>query len=171
MQSPVTAPSQKSIWNTVDPQEFYNSVNDLYNLHPILPEISNPSPGDFNNANGSVLPFEEERQLADDFALIGAHEHGVEFVTAATIEINEDLPELTVILAANNGVLDQVLDAFVAIFASLKRCAAKSMLAFESCSSADCNVQSNSKERFLTRCLCGRSLRYHYLTGLQEDTR
>ena len=124
MRTPKTAEEDKSIWKAVSEQTFYKKVDELEKQHVDYVEHYFRPPTD-SPISPDLLPFEEERQLADDFAFIAACEFGVPFITAATIEVLPGLSGLTVRLAANEGVADRVVTAFEAIFASLMQCANK----------------------------------------------
>ena len=71
------------------------------------------------------LPFEIEKSLADDLAFIAAAQPHVDYVSAATIEQNEDEPLLRVKLAANEGVSSSVKRTFDDLFEVLRKHARK----------------------------------------------
>ena len=123
-----TATPKNSVWKSVNITTFYNNVNELFNLHPVPKEIHHSIPKRFKKTENGTIPFEAERQLADDFAFIAACEYGVDFVTAATIEVLPDLSGLVLRLAANEGIADPVMRCLSVIIAALERCAEKSML-------------------------------------------
>ena len=127
MKSPAKASAQRSIWSFVGLQTFYNSLDQLQKLFAVPTEIIHPPREDSKNTVRRTLPFEQEVQLADDFAFLAAYDHGAEYVTTATVELQEDLSGLVVVLAANEGVSDSVLNAFNAILTVLESCARKSM--------------------------------------------
>ncbi|GAB7350256.1 hypothetical protein MBLNU459_g0904t2 [Dothideomycetes sp. NU459] len=71
------------------------------------------------------LPFEVERQLADDFAFLGSYKEGVETVTAAAVEWGGAGGGCVVRVAANEGVDDIAQKALEDVLMILQRCAAR----------------------------------------------
>lgn len=128
MKSPQTASPKNSIWKSVGQRAFWDAVSKLKNLKPVPIECSHPLPEHFKEDSIDRLPFEEELQLADDFAFIAAYEFGVDYVTTAAIEVQPRFSGLVIRLAANEGVADCVVEKLDAIAAVLKRCADKSKI-------------------------------------------
>ena len=126
---PITATPNESIWKTVDRASFESSVAHLSAIRPV------PKTREYLADDASIprkrypLPFEVERQLADDFAFLAAYESGVDFVSAATVCTTLNEPGLTISLAANEGVANCVEVSFKDILVVLEKCARKGNMA------------------------------------------
>ena len=125
MRLPATAAKGESIWSSVGERAFYDSVNDLIKLHPVPSEFYPPSLCSSERDPACPLDFQEEQQLADDFAFIATYEYGAPYMVAATIEASSRNPGLIVRLAANEGVEDVVMQMFGTISKILGQCADK----------------------------------------------
>lgn len=133
MLSPVTAAPDKTIWKRIKRASFESSVAQLNETKPI-PETRDYSADDVSiPRNGYPLPFDVERQLADDFAFFAAYESGVDYVSAATVCATTGDIGLTVSLAANEGIATCVEKFFKDIFVALENCAQKRNTARSEC--------------------------------------
>lgn len=125
MLPPKTANPGESVWDVVGRVQFDDDVSALMRHNQATGTIKNYSLDELRLHSGQSdlisLPIDIECQLADDIAFVAAFEEGVRTVTAATVET---LPDgLRVVLAANEGVQSQVIDAFKDVFDLLKACA------------------------------------------------
>lgn len=119
-----TAQPGRSIWDNVDRRKFERELDDLHrsNFVPepqVLEKKDWPEPRDID-----LLPFETEKQLADDIAFVSAYENGARYVTAASVEAWKG-NGLLIRLAANEGVCDKVRTAWEQLTPLLRRCSAK----------------------------------------------
>jgi hypothetical protein len=115
---------RRSIWDGVGQEIFEREIDALHCTRYVpQPQILNKD--DWPRAQDTdLLDFGVEMQLADDIAFVSAYEYGVEYVTAATVERNR--PDvLTIRLAANEGVCDNVKDAWLRLMPLLEQCSAK----------------------------------------------
>lgn len=74
-----------------------------------------------------ILPFEVEYQLANDLAFLAAAKEGVLGVTAVTVSEGSQKSGMTIRLAANDGIADEIEAAIVNICAELQRRSRKGM--------------------------------------------
>lgn len=112
---------------SVDWFKLYRDVDELQtnNSVPVLPSYSRGNRFSTLTKDESYpLPFEIERQLADDLAFLAANEAAAHKVSAATIDLDVVAGNATVRLAANEGKGTSVQECFTAILYLLERCAA-----------------------------------------------
>lgn len=128
MLQPNTSQSKRSIWDGIDREAFECELDALHRTK-FVPEPQILEKEEWPRSRKTGFPeFGVELQLADDIAFISAHEYGVEYVTAATVEIG--IPGgLTIRLAANEGVCKKVQDAWAQLMPLLERCSAKGQCA------------------------------------------
>lgn len=124
MLSPNTAQPGQSIWDQINREIFERDIDSLHQTKyipnpQILSQQDWPRP-----CRNEALPFAIEKQLSDDIAFISAHEYGVAYVTAATVEAGER-GGLSIHLAANEGVGAVVKDAWTRLSSILGSCAKK----------------------------------------------
>ena len=113
-----------SIWDGVDQEIFEREIDALYHTR-FVPQPWILDRDDWPGAQDTdFFDFGVEMQLADDIAFVSAYEYGVEYVTAATVERSR--PDvLTIRLAANEGVCNNVKDAWLRLMPLLEQCSAK----------------------------------------------
>lgn len=125
MRSSQTAPPEKSVWDVVGQDVFERNVAALRRQNIVLGAhvytISNNWTNGGTVAEACDLQIDVERELADDFAFVAAHEEGVRTVTAAVIETSSSC--VKVVLAANEGIDDRVECTFQDMFRLLEACA------------------------------------------------
>ncbi|KAF2452998.1 hypothetical protein BDY21DRAFT_375180 [Lineolata rhizophorae] len=128
MLPPNTASPNRSIWKTVGQNQFENNVDRLSKTN-FIPEPHVLPKKDWPKQSGDyALPFDVEKQLADDFAFIAAYDYGVQYVTVATVQASKDSPNSTTVrLAANEGVNERAKDAISKVLAAMQRCASKEL--------------------------------------------
>ncbi|KAF2235572.1 hypothetical protein EV356DRAFT_531734 [Viridothelium virens] len=127
MLSPITGPPDRSIWKRVSRASFEASIEQLHLVKPVPKTREYPTNDPSVPQNGYLLPFDVERQLADDFAYLAAYNMGVGFVSAATVCLNSEPPSLTVCIAANEGLALDVKTALEEILSKLEKCAKKEL--------------------------------------------
>lgn len=110
-----TAPKHDSVWKGLGEQDFRKTV-------AVLTVASKDIPGDARNysveewernqsphkTNQYSLSLRDEQRLADDLAYIAASREGGIAVSAVALEENLQLPGLTIRLAANRSIPEQV---------------------------------------------------------------
>ena len=118
-----TAPPKRSIWAGIDPKKF-----ELYSQY--LDDRKHVAgPRDYSGATHAhderafPFSFEVERQLADDFAFIAAYIPEPRRVSAAAVEYDDANSQLTIRLAANEGIDNKVAKTFDKLIGILKKCA------------------------------------------------
>ena len=125
MLQPNTAQPGHSVWDRVGRHLFEREIDALRRTNFV------PEPRALQKENWpktrhtDCLPFETEKQLADDIAFVSAYEYGVQYVTAATVQASKR-DGLLVLLAANEGICDEVRRAWDKLMPLLKECTAKS---------------------------------------------
>jgi len=123
MLNPDTAPKNLSIWSRIDRTEFERQAGQLQDR--VISQGSSRSPEHLQCDRSYPFSFDLERQVADDFAYIAAHDYGGHFVSAVTIDLNEGQESLSIRLAVNGGVKGKVGQAFNELTQILKMCAKK----------------------------------------------
>ena len=125
-----TASPQASIWLGLGQEAFRRNIAALKRVTEV--------PGDrvkhsriisaTSTANDTqyILPFETERALADNFALLASFKEEARTVSAATLQEDLDGRAVTIRLAANQTLLPPVKSLFDTIIACLHDCAARS---------------------------------------------
>ena len=126
MLPPVTASPDRSIWKRATRISFEASTAQLDLAKPELKPYEYPAHSVSVLHEDHPLPFDVERQLADDFAFFAAWDSGVDFVSAATVGGNRKTPGLTICLASNQGVASHVEAFFKEVLSDLESCAQKS---------------------------------------------
>ena len=125
MLQPNTAQPGQSIWDMLDRRKFESEIDALHRTK-LVPEPQELQKKDWPKTRQTdCLPFETEKQLADDIAFVSAYEYGVQYVTAATVQASEQ-DGLSILLAANEGICDKVRTAWEKLMPLLGKCAAKS---------------------------------------------
>lgn len=120
-----TSTSTESIWNDIDRDQFEANADELEALKYRAAPKSQARSEWPEDDNRYLIPYAVERQLADDFAYISACEPKVVTVTAATIEVYEDPPGITIRLAGNKGIRENVQYSLDSILRNLELCARK----------------------------------------------
>jgi hypothetical protein len=125
MLQPNTAHPGRSIWDRLDRRVFESEIDALHRTSfipesQVLEKKHWPKP-----RQTDYLPFETEKQLADDISFLSAYEYGVQYVTAAAVEASER-DGVLIRLAANEGIRDEVRSAWEKIMFLLEQCSAKS---------------------------------------------
>ena len=109
----------------MDRRQFESEIEALHRTK-FIPESQVLEKKDWPKPHqNDCLQFETEKQLADDIAFVSAYEYGVQYVTAATVQVTER-DGLIVRLAANEGVCDKVRSAWEKLMSLLEKCSAKS---------------------------------------------
>ena len=118
-----------SIWRDIDVRNFRRDLADLKRLSNQLPPASHPPLSSPDNAadsrRGYQLPFETERILADDLALIASSQPDVHGVTAAALQ-DRGHSSMRIHLASNGPVPVPILDNIKRIMDEVGFCAARS---------------------------------------------
>jgi hypothetical protein len=98
-----------TIWAMVDESTFHSRVRDLHNRGCIADSRSSPASCALPAPPGLYLlsPASEQR-LANDVAFLAACQPAGEHVVAATVEATEEKRVITISLAANRGIVENV---------------------------------------------------------------
>lgn len=128
MLDPDTAPKGRSIWNDIDRLELERQTTCLANGNYVPEPKSYASATQRSTSASYPIPFELERQLADDFAFIAAFQPQVDSVSAVAIELGANHSVITVRVAANEGVSSEVGLAFDDVLGVLRKCAQRGKL-------------------------------------------
>ncbi|KAF1985545.1 hypothetical protein K402DRAFT_103643 [Aulographum hederae CBS 113979] len=127
--NPDTAPRDRSIWNSIGRAGRATLENEAKYLKQKEHVAGRQSYGlcpKQKDDHFYSLPFDLERDLADDFAFIAAFQPGPLFISAATLEEDRSGPNrLKLRLAANEGIPVNVKKAFDSIFEVLWKSAKK----------------------------------------------
>lgn len=127
-----TASSKESIWRNVQLATFRKNVTELQ----LVQEV----PGTKVKHSGSVyqrdhpvdvahiLPFNQEKALADDFAMIASVEPTVQYVTAASLEENLLQNALIIRLASNGAITESTRSLFSSVLKQLRTSASRGVL-------------------------------------------
>lgn len=122
----------ESIWKDVSRATFESNIDRLAACKSYVPGERDYTYGNESDLrDDKALPLDLERRLADDFAFISAYDFGVEYVTAATIQLSEDRNGLKLCLAANEGIKQEVEQGISKILTKLELCSTKSDIRFQ----------------------------------------
>ena len=125
-----TAHGQQSIWHGIGVEQFRAKIARLKQINKVpAPEVTHSrsvSAATSAQDRCYVLPFETERSLADDFAILASSKKDAKAVSAATIQESPNGDTLTIRLAANDSVPSSVISMFNSIFTMLRECAEQS---------------------------------------------
>ena len=126
-----TAQPQQSIWLRVGLEAFRENVARLaaMNKIPASEVVYDRQPSEASLAADEqyILPFETERQLADDFALLASLEAEPKAVSAASIQEQSSGKAATLLVAANESLSPIAKSMFDDIVAILRQSAARSV--------------------------------------------
>ena len=125
-----TASAKQSIWRGTNVDNFRTNVVALQrasNKVPSDPEDHSASLWLAQRTNAvdavHVLPFDVEQRVADDLAFIAAAEEGVKSVSAVALEEHVGEAGLTIRLAANEIIPNNVPSIFRRLFDLMGQCA------------------------------------------------
>lgn len=120
-----TASESDSVWQGLDENAFRNTIAVLAVASKDLPG----DPRDYSvkewgrqryNASQHTLSLEDEQRLADDLAYIAASREGGKVVSAVALEELLHPPGLTIRLAANRSIAEQVPRQLTSLLALLR---------------------------------------------------
>ncbi|KAI9680528.1 MAG: hypothetical protein M1817_003968 [Caeruleum heppii] len=128
MQKLSTATKPNSIWSNVGQEQFSSKIAQLAVVSKQIPGPNRTyTEEDWhrkgNADHGHILRFDDERQLAEDFAYLAAWEKGRRAVTAVALEQSLYPPKLTVRVAANVLVVPTVRRTLQEVVDLLAACA------------------------------------------------
>jgi hypothetical protein len=120
MSSAHSSHARIGLWTAAVSRRFYLNLNALETK---LQKNSPAQPQNYRDGSqarratdtGYMLPYEKELHLADHFAFLAHAEDGAEFVSAATIEEDQEPPGFTVRLASNHTPRDDVIEGIQGI--------------------------------------------------------
>lgn len=125
MLDPDTSTKGNSIWDEINRDQFEENADELEALKYRAAPWAQARSQWPNDDKRYSIPYAVERQLSDDVAYISACEPKVVTVTAATIEVLENPPGITIRLAGNKGIREYVQRALNEILRNVEQCARK----------------------------------------------
>ena len=125
-----TASANQSIWRGTNFDTFRRNVVTLQHASNKVPSDPEDHSASLflarrTNAINSIhlLPFHVEQRVADDLAFIAAAEEGVKSVSAVALEQHVGAAGLTIRLAANETIPENVPSIFRRMFDLMSQCA------------------------------------------------
>lgn len=120
-----TASENSSIWRDVSRDKFTRTTGLLNDnvAGPARVYETSQWPNATSKDGPYVVQLKVEHQLADDFAFLAAIISGPIHVSAAAVEAFAGTNNFVVRLAANEGVSEEVVEMFRALFEKLSQCA------------------------------------------------
>ena len=124
-----TASSKESIWRDVQLATFRKNVTELQQIQEV-PGTKVKHAGSIYQRDhpvevAHILPFDQEKALADDFAMIASVEPIVQYVTAASLEENLLHNALIIRLAANGAITESTRSLVSGVLKQLRTSASR----------------------------------------------
>lgn len=119
-----TASSKESIWQDVKLATFRRNVTALEQVQKVPGTKIKHSSSIYQSNHpldvAHTLPFDQEKALADDFAMLASIEPIVQYVTAASLEENLLHDVLTIRLAANGPITEAARSLISSVLEQLR---------------------------------------------------